>query len=198
MGRLIQRLANKTTPLNDRDLVETQESESDASTNKRLIRVPFQKDEQNHQPNNTEQSSTSEHQVDALTDPEDWSDELAEIDNELQRIGWDREQETLYLQKYFGHSSRHRITRYSELTSFLNQLKELKPGEGPNEAGKPLRRKDLLNQCDQLLEKLRWTQEQGRRYLKDQLKAKSRQQLNDQQLLSFNMLLEAELLTNRK
>jgi len=198
LGRLIQRLANKTSPLNDSDLVETQESESDASTNKRLIRVPFHKDEQNHQPNNTEQSSTSEHQVDALTDPEDWSDELAAIDNELQRIGWDREQETLYLQKCFGHSSRHRITRYSDLTSFLNQLKELKPGEGPNEAGKPLRRTDLLNQCDQLLEKLRWTQEQGRRYLKDQLKAKSRQQLNDQQLLSFNMLLEAELLANRK
>lgn len=198
LGRLIQRLANKTSPLNDSDLVETQESESDASTNKRLIRVPFEKDEQNHQPNNTEQSSTSEHQVDALTDPEDWSDELAAIDNELQRIGWDREQETLYLQKCFGHSSRHRITRYSDLTYFLNQLKELKPGEAPNEVGKPLRRTDLLNQCDQLLEKLRWTQEQGRRYLKDQLKAKSRQQLNDQQLLSFNMLLEAELLTNKK
>ncbi len=198
LGRLIQRLANKTSPLNDSDLVETQEAESNASTNKRLIRVPFQKDEQNHQPNNTEQSSTSEHQVDALTDPEDWSDELAAIDHELQRVGWDREQEMLYLQKCFGHSSRHRITRYSDLTSFLNQLKELKAGEGPNEAGKPLRRTDLLIQCDQLLEKLRWTPEQGRRYLQEQLKARSRQQLNDQQLLSFNMLLEAELISNRQ
>ncbi|KGG24678.1 hypothetical protein EV13_0657 [Prochlorococcus sp. MIT 0702] len=196
LGRLIQRLANKTSPLNDSDLVETQEAESDASTNKRLIRVPFKKDEQIRQPNNAEQVSASEHQVEALTDPEDWSDELAAIDNELQRIGWDREQEMLYLQKCFGHSSRHRITRYSDLTSFLNQLKELKPGEDPNEAGKPLRRTDLLNQCDQLLEKLRWTPDQGRRYLQDQLKARSRQQLNDQQLLSFNMLLEAELITN--
>ena len=198
LGRLIQRLANKTSHLNDSDLVETQETKTDASTNKRLIRVPFQKDEQNHQPKNTEQLSTSEHQVDAQTDPEDWSDELAAIDHELQRIGWDREQEMLYLQKCFGHSSRHRITRYSELNAYLNQLKELKPGEGPNEAGKPLRRTDLLNQCDQLLEKLRWTPEQGRRYLQEQLKARSRQQLNDQQLLSFNMLLEAELITNRQ
>lgn len=198
LGRLIQRLAKKTSHLNDGDLVETQEAETDGSTNKRLIRVPLQKAEQNHQPKNTEQLSTSEHQVYAQTDPEDWSDELASIDHELQRIGWDREQEMLYLQKCFGHSSRQRITRYSELTSFLNQLKELKPGEGPNEARKPLRRTDLLNQCDQLLEKLRWTPEQGRRYLQEQLKARSRQQLNDQQLLSFNMLLEAELLTNRK
>ncbi len=198
LGRLIQRLANKRSYLNDSDLVETQENESDASTNKRLIRVPFQKDEENHQPKNTEQLSTSEHQVDAQTDPEDWSDELAEIDHELQRIGWDRGQEMFYLQKCFGHSSRHRITRYSDLTSYLNQLKELKPGAGPNEAAKPLRRTDLLNQCDQLLEKLRWTPEQGRRYLQEQLKARSRQQLNDQQLLSFNMLLEAELITNRK
>ena len=198
LGRLIQRLANKTSHLNDSDLVETQETKTDASTNKRLIRVPFQKDEQNYQPKNTEQLSTSEHQVDAQTDPEDWSDELAAIDHELQRIGWDREQEMLYLQKCFGHSSRHRITRYSELNSYLNQLKELKPGEGPNEAGEPLRRTDLLNQCDQLLEKLRWTPEQGRRYLQEQLKARSRQQLNDQQLLSFNILLEAELITNRQ
>ncbi|WP_231906072.1 hypothetical protein [Prochlorococcus sp. MIT 1306] len=158
--------------------------------------MPFQKDEQNHQPNNIEQLSTSEHQVYNQMDPEDWSDELAAIDHELQRVGWDRDQEMLYLQKCFGHSSRHRITRYSELNSYLNQLKELKPGEGPNEAGKPLRRTDLLNQCDQLLEKLRWTPEQGRRYLQEQLKARSRQQLNDQQLLSFNMLLEAELISN--
>ncbi|KZR64251.1 hypothetical protein PMIT1306_01223 [Prochlorococcus sp. MIT 1306] len=194
--RLIQRLANKTSLLYDSDLVETQETGSDSSTNKRLISVPFQKDEQNHQPNNIEQLSTSEHQVYNQMDPEDWSDELAAIDHELQRVGWDRDQEMLYLQKCFGHSSRHRITRYSELNSYLNQLKELKPGEGPNEAGKPLRRTDLLNQCDQLLEKLRWTPEQGRRYLQEQLKARSRQQLNDQQLLSFNMLLEAELISN--
>ena len=198
LGRLIQRLANKTSHPNDSDLVETQETQSDASTNERLITVPFQKDEQNYQPKNTEQLSTSEHQVDAQTDPEDWSDELAAIDHELQRIGWDREEEMLYLQKCFGHSSRHRITRYSDLTSFLNQLKGLKPGEDPNEASQPLRRTDLLSQCDQLLEKLRWTPEQGRRYLQEQLKARSRQQLNDQQLLSFNMLLEAELITNRQ
>ena len=37
VGRLIQRLANKTSLLNDSDLVETQETKTDASTNKRLI-----------------------------------------------------------------------------------------------------------------------------------------------------------------
>ena len=55
LGRLIQRLTNKTSHLNDSDLVETQETDSDSSTNKRLISVPFKKDEQNHQPNNIEQ-----------------------------------------------------------------------------------------------------------------------------------------------
>ena len=115
--------------------------------------------------------------------------------HELQRIGWDREQEMLYLERCFGHASRHRITRYSDLTAFLNQLKLIKAGEGPNQAGKPIRRADLLNQCDQVLEKLSWPPEQARRYLQEQLKVRSRQQLNDQQLLSFNMLLEAELMT---
>jgi hypothetical protein len=57
----------------------------------------------------------------APTDPEDWSDELAAIDLELQRLGWDRQQERHYLERAFGHGSRHRLTRYSDLVAFLKR-----------------------------------------------------------------------------
>ncbi|MFM7754339.1 MAG: hypothetical protein ACKO58_08115, partial [Cyanobium sp.] len=42
-------------------------------------------------------------------DPEDWSAELARIDLALKRIGWQRDQEGLYLERAFGHPSRSRL-----------------------------------------------------------------------------------------
>ncbi len=192
LERLIKRLAHKKPHTNAVDSDEILESQSNPITNREFKRLQYQQDDENSASVEKTQMSTLESQVDTQKDPEDWSDELAAIDHELKRIGWDRKQEMLYLERCFGHASRHRITQYSDLTSFLNQLKEIKTGESPNQACQPIRRADLINQCDQVLEKLRWTPEQARKYLKEQLKVRSRQQLNDQQLLSFNKLLEAE------
>ncbi len=128
-------------------------------------------------------------------DPEDWSDELAAIDLELQRIGWDREREQDYLQRAFGQSSRNRLTSYSDITAYLRQLKMLKQGEKANEASTPICRSDLLINCNQAMKKLNWTEEQGRAFLKEKLQATSRQQLNDQQLINFNNLLEEQFVS---
>ena len=130
----------------------------------------------------------------APTDPEDWSDELAAIDLELQRLGWDRQQERLYLERAFGHGSRHRLTRYSDLVAFLKRLRSLEPGISADSAPVPLRRSDLISQGDQMLQTLRWSSAQARDFLQQHLQASSRQQLSDEQLLQFNMLLEEQLL----
>jgi hypothetical protein len=130
----------------------------------------------------------------APTDPEDWSDELAAIDLELQRLGWDRQQESLYLERAFGHGSRHRLTRYSDLVAFLKRLRSLEPGISADSAPVPLRRSDLISQGDQMLQTLRWSSAQAREFLQQHLQASSRQQLSDEQLLQFNMLLEERLL----
>jgi hypothetical protein len=127
-------------------------------------------------------------------DPEDWSDELAELDVQLQRIGWDRSQEGLYLQRAFGHPSRNRLTAYADLLSYLRCLRNLPSGVDANSAAVPLRRKDLLEQSDQLLQSLQWDAHQGRQLLEQQFQLSSRQQLSDEQLLQFNMLLEESLL----
>jgi len=133
--------------------------------------------------------------VEPPADPEDWSDELAELDVQLQRIGWDRSQEGQYLQRAFGHPSRNRLTAYADLVSYLRCLRSLSHGCDPNSAPVPLRRKDLLEQSDQLLRSLQWDASRGRELLEQTFQLSSRQQLSDEQLLQFNMLLEESLMS---
>jgi hypothetical protein len=136
---------------------------------------------------------SSDGQDESPKEPDDWSEELAAIDLELKRIGWNRDQEQNYLERAFGYTSRLRITKYGDLIAFLKRLKQIQPGERADQAAGPVRRSDLLIQSDQMLNKLNWTPEQGRSFLKEQLKVNSRQQLSDEQLLRFNTLLEDRL-----
>ena len=131
-------------------------------------------------------------------DPEDWSGELTEIEMQLRRLGWDRDQEAAYLERAFGHPSRSRITTYSSLQGYLQALQQLEAGSDPAVASVPLRRPELLQQCEQLLTRLGWTAHQGRHHLEQHFQLSSRQQLSDPQLLKFNMLLEEQLIDQGK
>ena len=128
------------------------------------------------------------------TDPEDWSEELTAIDLEIKRIGWTREQEQSYLTRAFGHGRRHKLTRYADLIGYLRQLRLMQTGETPDQAPVPIRRGDLIQQGDQMLNMLKWTSEEARGFLLKQMNASSRQQLSDEQLLEFNMLLEEKMI----
>lgn len=130
----------------------------------------------------------------APLDPEDWSDELAQIDLQLQRLGWNREQEGVYLERAYGHPSRSRLTTYPDLLAYSQALATCPPGADPGAVPVPLRRRDLISQCDQLLAQLRWEPAQGRAFLEQHFQLSSRRQLNDEQLLQFNMLLESEVM----
>jgi len=127
-------------------------------------------------------------------DPEDWSSELLHLDRELQRLQWGRAEEEVYLQRAFGHPSRNRLTSYADLLAYLRAVEALNPPADPATAAVPMRRQDLLNQCDALLRQLGWPRERARQFLESQLQVSSRQQLSDQDLLQFNLLLEGELL----
>ena len=139
-------------------------------------------------------SATAEMAPAPAEDPEDWSSELARLDLQLQRLGWSRDQEGLYLERAFGHPSRNRLTHYGDLLAYLTMLESLAPGADPGSASVPLRRRDLLAQCDQLLGQLQWDASTGRAFLEQHFALTSRQQLSDSQLLQFNMLLEGELM----
>ena len=127
-------------------------------------------------------------------EPEDWSGELAGLDLQLQRLGWSRDEEAIYLERAFHHPSRNRLTSYVDLIAYLKALETLSPGANPGNAPVPLRRKDLISQCDQLLDQLQWDASRGRSFLEQHFSLSSRQQLNDTQLLQFNMILEGELM----
>jgi hypothetical protein len=127
-------------------------------------------------------------------DPEDWSSELLHLDRELQRLQWGRAEEEVYLQRAFGHPSRNRLTSYADLLAYLRAVEALNAPADPAAAEVPMRRQDLLSQCDALLRQLGWPRERARQFLESQLQVSSRQQLSDQDLLRFNLLLEGELL----
>ena len=127
-------------------------------------------------------------------DPEDWSSELLHLDRELQRLQWGRAEEEVYLQRAFGHPSRNRLTSYADLLAYLRAIEALGSPADPATAAVPMRRQDLLSQCDALLRQLGWPRERARQFLESQLQVSSRQQLSDQDLLQFNLLLEGELL----
>ena len=130
----------------------------------------------------------------APTDPDDWSEELTAIDLQLKRIGWTRENEHMYLERAYGHGSRHKLTRYSDLVSYLNKLKSFEVGAEPGAVQIPLRRSDLITQGDEMLKTLKWNQEQAKSFLQLRLGATSRQQLSDEQLFEFNIFLEEQLI----
>jgi len=132
------------------------------------------------------------------TDPDDWSDELTAIDLEIRRIGWTREQEQAYLTRAFGLGSRHKLTRYADLVAYLRQLKLIQANDDASTAPAPIRRGDLLNQGDSMLKQLGWAADQARAFLQQHLGATTRQQLSDEQLLQFNMLLEEQTLSAAK
>ncbi|MBW4529384.1 MAG: hypothetical protein KME02_01720 [Aphanothece saxicola GSE-SYN-MK-01-06B] len=127
-------------------------------------------------------------------DPQDWSAELTHLDLQMRRLGWDREREAIYLQRSFSHPSRDRITVYADLIAYLQAIEALEPGCDPATVPVPLRRADLLDQCNLLLQQLGWDGAMGRRFLEQHLGVSSRQQLKDADLLRFNMLLEEETL----
>ncbi len=132
----------------------------------------------------------------APTDPEDWSEELTAIDLQLKRIRWTREHESRYLERAYGHGSRHKLTRYSDLVSYLNRLKSFDEKAEAGSAPTPLRRSDLITQGDEMLTTLQWDQDAAKQFLQKKLGATSRQQLSDEQLFEFNMHLEEQLITN--
>ncbi len=132
--------------------------------------------------------------VEPPAEPDDWSEELTAVEMELQRLGWDREKEGIYLQRAFGHPSRTRLINYADVVSYLKLLRRLESGDDPAAVPLPLRRPDLLRCCDELLGRLQWGPAQGRALLEERFGRASRQQLSDEQLLEFNQLLEEQML----
>ena len=198
--RALERLRRRLNPPEPTQVTKTDSLKPPAierSTAQKVEKVETNEKVQTGSPKAPDPQSVPDAPSESPTDPEDWSDELAAVDLEIRRIGWDRDMERQYLERAFGFGSRHRLTRYSDLTGYLRQLRVMKPGARSETAAVPIRRGDLIEQGNVMLKELAWSADKAREFLNQQLGANSRQQLSDEQLLQFNMLLEEQLINKK-
>lgn len=141
------------------------------------------------------------------SEPADWSEDLALVEAHLERLGWDRNQESVYLERWLGYMERSRITRYQDLRLYIDALQTLSPPADsctaplpgdllPGDLQQPPPSRELLIQNgNTLLRQLGWTTDQGRAFLKRHFGHTSRQSLSDEQLMKFNRQLDAFAVT---
>ncbi len=158
-----------------------------------------------HQIQEKEATKANQETNEAPTDPEDWSEELTAIDMQLKRIGWNRDKEQIFLERAYGHGSRHKLTKYSDIVSFLSQLTKFEKGvnadiapiphKGVNAdiAPIPHKRGNLILEGDTIIQKLGWKKEDAKEFLQKKFDETSRQKLSDEQLIKFNQLIKNQL-----
>ena len=146
-----------------------------------------------HQIQEKEATKANQETNEAPTDPEDWSEELTAIDIQLKRIGWNRDKEQIFLERAYGHGSRHKLTKYSDIVSFLSQLTKFEKGVNADIAPIPHKRGDLILEGDTIIQKLGWKKEDAKEFLQKKFDETSRQKLSDEQLIKFNQLIKNQL-----
>ncbi len=126
--------------------------------------------------------------------PDDWSTELSNLDVELKRISWTKQDENFLLQKIFNYNNRSRITKYIDLKVLLFILRSQSKGQKPQDIN--LEKQHLINKTTELLKTLNWDSKKGRDFIENHFNVNTRQNLNRIQLLEFIMILDNNLLTN--
>tara|TARA_Y100001968_G_C19398342_1_gene739601 strand:+ start:136 stop:804 length:669 start_codon:yes stop_codon:yes gene_type:complete len=114
--------------------------------------------------------------------PKDWSKELTEIDLQIKRLNWTREDELKFLDKQFSYNNRSKITKYTELIKYLDMLKKI---DNINISKDPLDRESLIIDSNKILNELSWDIHKGREYLQKEFNVSTRKQLNNTQLITF-------------
>ena len=116
-------------------------------------------------------------------EPFDWSNELAEIDSEIKRLNWKREDELGFLEKNLGYNHRNKITKYDELIKYLKILKKIDRTDSSKL--KKIDRKSIIDESDSIIKDLSWNNKQGREFLQKEFNVSTRIELDEDQLLSF-------------
>ena len=116
-------------------------------------------------------------------EPSDWSNELAAIESEIERLKWSREDEINFLDKNLGYNNRNKITNYNDILMYLNLLKKIDDKNQNKVINKNIN--ILINESDIILRDLSWNNSQGREYLQKEFNVSTRKELNEEQLISF-------------
>ncbi len=127
--------------------------------------------------------------VESNSDPTDWSKELAEIDIEIKKLNWTRDNESLYISKEFGYSNRQNITSYKELVSYLVKLRKLNKQNITTSIKNS--KETLISESDKILNELSWDYSKGREYLQKEFNVTTRKDLTHDQLMLFVQKLKS-------
>ena len=124
--------------------------------------------------------------VETLTsnnEPSDWSNELAAIDTQIERLNWSRDDEIKFLEENLGYNNRNKITNYKELIKYLSILKKINTSNSNKLDNQNIQ--SIIDQSDVILRELSWDNKQGREYLQKEFNVSTRKELNEDQLISF-------------
>tara|TARA_B100000214_G_scaffold130327_1_gene92653 strand:+ start:119 stop:787 length:669 start_codon:yes stop_codon:yes gene_type:complete len=115
--------------------------------------------------------------------PSDWSNVLIEIDSEIQRLMWTRDDEIKFLEKNLGYNSRNKITNYNDIVKYLSLLKKTNKQDLSNLDKDNIQL--LIEESDIILRELSWDNRQGREFLHKEFNVTTRKELNEKQLILF-------------
>ncbi len=127
-----------------------------------------------------------------VSNPNDWSEEITQIEQEISRIGWSKDEENIFMRETIERQSRDRVTDYDDIILFISLLKKIKAGTPINNINKYINLEELINISNKLLSKLQWETSTARSFLETNFNKSSRSQLSRKELLKFIQLLEKE------
>lgn len=142
---------------------------------------------------NLKNQKQNDNVIDSKQDPSDWSKELMEIDTQIKRLEWSRDDENLFLEKTLGYKRRNKIIHYNELIKYLNILKEMEVKISNNKD-----KQYLIDESDNLMKDLSWNYRKGREYLQKEYNVSTRNELNNIQLATFVNKLKSIKTQNNK
>ena len=163
IGRLIKRVNS----INNKNVMTDLKAEDKIDTQKK---VDLHQININNNINNT-------------NEPNDWSTELTQIDLEINRLKWSREDENIFLEKNFGYNNRSKITNYKELLNYLGLLKNIDNVSSYKDTESNINK--LIAESDIILKELSWDHNKGREYLQREFNVSTRKELDEVQLINF-------------
>ncbi|WP_292784103.1 hypothetical protein [Nostoc sp. NMS9] len=117
-------------------------------------------------------------------EPVNFAELLAQIDVEMQSLGWTREEEREHLKRNYGERSRT-LLAYKELLDLLQYLYLVSQPT-------PTLDEVLIAKINVEMQRLRWTTEQGREHLKENYEKRSLTLLTEVELLDFLQYLVSQ------
>ena len=180
IARLVKRTLN---PLN-KETSRKADLKTDNHIDNNKVRKSTKNNEVNSDGMNNNKNQTITHSHN------DWSNELNEIEMQLRRLNWNKEDEMKIIKYIFGYDNKNRITDYSQIKVLLSELKSIDKDTTSQEHVDSISKDNLILKSSMLLEILGWSPNKGREYINNQFNVLSRAELNCEQLLSFNNSLK--------